>query len=71
MKMIKATESYQCTWCKAAGKKVPAVWRLKGLGGISKKACEEHREDLREYEKKLQAQDQHMSEADYQTWGRL
>jgi hypothetical protein len=71
MKKVKINEPYNCTWCKEAGQIVAACFRKSGLGGLGKAACEKHIEDLREYEKKMREQDSHMSEADYQTWGRL
>jgi hypothetical protein len=71
MKKVKVTEHYGCTWCMEAGQKVAACFRKSGLGGLSKAACENHTENLREYEKKMRKHDSHMSEADYQTWGRF
>lgn len=48
-----------CTFCKP--KRVDAVWRDSYLHF----ACEEHKDKLSGED------DSHMSEADYQTWGRL
>lgn len=57
-------------WCKFCPEKtVRAVWRSTGMG-INKHACEAHRKELQEFEASRR-DDGHMSEADYQTWGRL
>lgn len=68
MKMIKEKDGKP--WCKfCPDKTVRAVWRATGLG-MAKHACQDHVEDLRTYEKAGQDSG-HMTEADYQTWGRL
>lgn len=66
MKMIKEKDGKP--WCKFCPEKtVRAVWRATGMG-MSKHACEAHREDLRKYELERR-DDGYMTEADYQTWG--
>lgn len=57
-------------WCKFCPEKtVRAVWRSTGMS-INKHACEEHQQELRALEVSRR-DDDHMSEADHQTWGRL
>jgi hypothetical protein len=58
-----------CTWCRQQGLEVPALWRQSRHGGTW--ACYDHQKDLQEREKKMAKEDSHMTEADYQTWGRL
>jgi len=68
MKKIKEKEGKPwCKWCP--DKTVKAVWRTSGMG-LSKHACELHKDQLREYENHCRDSD-HMSEADYQTWWNL
>lgn len=68
MKKIKEKEGKPwCKWCPE--KTVRAVWRTSGIC-LTKHACEDHKQDLKDYENKYR-DDGHMTEADYQTWGRL
>lgn len=68
MKKIKEKEGIPwCKWCPE--KTVRATWRSSGMA-LSKHACEEHRDKLREYESS-QKDTGHMTEADYQTWYKL
>lgn len=68
MKKIKEHEiGPWCKWCPE--KTVRAVWRASGH--IGEHACEEHREDLLTYERKVRNTEDHLSEADYQTWMRV
>lgn len=68
MKKIKEKEGVPwCKWCPE--KTVRAVWRSSGCT-LSKHACEEHREDLKEYENSHK-DNGYMTEADHQTWGRF
>lgn len=54
-----------CTYCKDEGKgRIDALWRESG-GGM-RFACESHRDKIEAREN-----DDHMTEADYQTWWRL
>jgi len=69
MKRLKENQKHGCTWCKKAGEKVQAIWRERAHGGSW--ACEKHREDLHKKEVEDARADQRMTEADYQTWGRL
>ncbi len=67
MKKIKEKEGKP--WCKFCPEKtVRAVWRSSGFS-TPKHACEEHRQELKDYELK-QVDSGYMTEADYQTWGR-
>ncbi len=53
----------RCVYCwKEKEKVVQATWRE--YGGYEDLACDEHKD-------KIYVEDDHMSEADYQTWGRL
>lgn len=70
MKKVKPTSTEQCGCCKAAGIKVPAVWRSSYLT-LVKYTCELHKPLIVELEEKDALLSSHMSEADYQTWGRL
>lgn len=65
MKKVKAGTytGRKCSWCKS-----PAAWRESGHA--YKFACDTHKPDLQAHEK-ANRDDGHMSEADYQTWGRL
>jgi hypothetical protein len=57
-------------WCKFCPEKtVRAVWRSSGCH-LDKHACELHKQELQEYEAK-QRDGGYMTEADYQTWGRI
>lgn len=68
MKKIKEKEGKP--WYKfCLEKTVRAVWRSSGVS-LNKHACEEHKQELQEWEAK-QRDDGYMTEADYQTWGRL
>lgn len=68
MKKIKENEGKP--WCKFCPEKtVRAEWRSQGFATI-KHACEQHRQDLKDYEKSNR-DDGYMTEADHQTWGRL
>jgi len=59
-----------CSWCSAK-----PVWRLSTRYAAKKYACDNHQQHLIVFGKALQQKhaqlDDHMSEADYQTWGRL
>lgn len=65
MKQIKPGEYKKtlCSWCT-----LPAAWRASGMGVQGKYSCDVHRSELTQHERR---DDGHMSEADYQTWGRL
>uniref|UniRef100_A0AB39CEM0 Uncharacterized protein n=1 Tax=Pseudomonas phage HRDY3 TaxID=3236930 RepID=A0AB39CEM0_9VIRU len=69
MKRLKENQKYGCTWCKKEGRKVPAIWRERGFAGSW--ACEKHRPDLEKQEREDAVRESRMTEADYQTWGRL
>lgn len=56
-----------CTFCPPKTNR--AVWREHGFAGSF--ACDEHRNDLRDLEKKKFEEDQHTTEADARTWMRL
>lgn len=66
MKQIKPGEykSSVCNWCSSKAELVS----LK-LTGPRRYACRKHQNNLSKLERALQSY--HMSEADYQTWGRL
>jgi hypothetical protein len=64
VKKTKPASTQPCSYCKAR-----AQWRTGGLS-LNKFACDEHQSTLRELETKS-ADDGRMSEADYQSWGRL
>ena len=60
----KAAGNFYCSFCRPA--KVDAGWRVRGHASHSNGyACEEHIDLLPKPES------DHMTEADYQTWGRL
>lgn len=59
MKKIKAKDTSTCDWCRQEGKKVKAQWSHYG-----QKACQDHKH-------LIHVDDGYMTEADYQTWGRL
>lgn len=65
MKLIKQGE-YKSKTCFECAK--PAYFRSTYLPLF---ACQEHGEQLVAKERKQRVQDSHMSEADYQSWGRL
>ena len=67
MKRIKQKEGYpKCTYCTSK-----AVWKARGLlSHLAPKVCEEHKYMLVNYERDNR-DDGYMTEADYQTWGRL
>ncbi len=70
MKKLKANQRHGCYYCKQQGVKTPAVYRGDGITGASYTACEQHKPDLDKYERKQYERDQHLTEADYQTWYR-
>lgn len=53
-----------CAWCAN-----PAKWRANRLG-YAKYACDGHRADLQAQEATANADD-HLSEGDWQSWGRI
>ena len=57
-----------CSWCTN-----PAKWRIGGLPSKKFYSCDlpEHKGSLREEIGRINALDDHYSEADYQTWMRL
>jgi hypothetical protein len=59
MKKLKQKDTRMCQWCKKEGVKEKAAWYHFGQC-----ACNKHKE-------KINVDDGYMSEADYQTWGRL
>jgi len=59
MKKTKAKDTHTCDWCRKLGKKVKAKWKHYG-----EYACDEHKSQIH-------VDDGYMSEADYQSWGRL
>jgi hypothetical protein len=59
MKRTKQKDTHPCQWCKKLEIKRKAVWQHYG-----QYACEEHKD-------KIHVDDGYMTEADYQTWGRL
>lgn len=82
MRKIKSTERRNgmryCTFCKP--EKIHAIWRNTNLRCDRKEeklcfACEEHKDLLVDgtavYTDIKYVDDGHMTEADYQTWGRL
>ena len=57
-------------WCSYCPEKtVRAVYRQDGFCG--KFCCEENKQELQKHEEQIREADSHMTEADYQTWGRL
>lgn len=62
MKKMKPQSTQPCTYCK-----VRAEWKA---GWPMKFACKDHQQDLQAYEKQTR-DDGYMTDADYQTWGRL
>ena len=67
MKQIKPGEYKKtlCSWCA-----LPAAWRSSGIGVAGRYSCNTHRCNLTEHERPRQDTG-YMTEADYQTWGRL
>lgn len=61
MKRTKQRDTHTCDYCRAEGKKERATWKHAG-----DYACDNHKENLARY-----VDDDYMTEADYQTWGRL
>lgn len=54
-----------CQYGKCKGNKVPSMWHnFWARGGTD--ACDKHKSEVN-----IKEDDGHMSEADYQTWGRL
>lgn len=71
MKKVKAQETYMCAWCKEQGNTTTlAVWRSHGVT-VAKAACAVHQEHLHKYELARRIRDDHLSEGDEQSWGRL
>lgn len=71
MRIIKAKErkragNFYCSFCKPA--KVDAIWRKSGIGCDFGKdlACDIHKHLIKE-----PIENEHLTEADYQTWMRL
>ena len=64
MKMLKPGNTQRCSFCEQMAK-----WMSSSLS-FKKYSCDLHKEDLTKHEIAA-ADDGHMSEADYQTWGRL
>jgi hypothetical protein len=64
MKRVKPKSTQRCSYCS-----VRAEWKTQHLND-TKFACTTHKDDLQKHEQ-LHQDDGHMSEADYQTWGRL
>lgn len=66
MKRLNPKINAYCTYCKAEGKeKIKALW-VTSNWDKSNRACEDHKHLLPKLEL-----DNHLSEADYQTWMRL
>lgn len=64
MKKMKSASTQQCSFC---GNR--AVWKCQNCAFVQY-ACTAHAPHLQEYEEEHQ-DDGHMSEADWQTWGRV
>lgn len=69
MKRLKENQKHGCYWCRQEGIKTQAIWREKGCLGMH--ACEKHRPDLEKKELADARRDNHVSEADYQTWWKI
>ncbi|GFD77248.1 hypothetical protein KUL118_01100 [Tenacibaculum sp. KUL118] len=68
MKKLKANQ--RGPWCSFCEPKTErAVYRENGFAG--KFACSEHKSALAEHEKREVEREEHLTEADYQTWMRL
>lgn len=65
MKKMASKSTQPCSYCKAR-----ATWKSNGRGSI-KYACPEHMAELKAHEDAVDKLDNHMSEGDYQSWGRL
>lgn len=69
-KKIKPHINTYCTYCKELGViQVKALWRVSY--DDSKRACDEHKQNLVEYEEKRRKLDGDYSEGDYQSWLRV
>lgn len=69
MKMLKQNQlGPWCDFCLPKTSK--AIWKSGSLGCHQKFACNNHQTELKAHEIKS-ADNGHMSEADYQTWGKL
>ena len=67
MKKVGPKHIVRCSWCDAQAK-----WKSNTLTANKAFACSEHKQKLKAYEDEHSVVDDgHMSEADYQTWGRL
>lgn len=68
MKKMKPTSTQPCTYCKDR-----AIWRSSGFSLIKMEyACESHKLIVQLKEQAAEkSRNDHMSEADHQTWGRL
>lgn len=68
MRKIKYEPAGKCHTCGE-----PAKWKTHNITETGKRSCDAHKAETEEYEKKYKRppDDGHMSEADYQTWGRL
>ncbi len=69
LKRIKPGHSTNCTFCKAADLKVPALWRM---SLDNRTACDAHRSTLQDIlNKREKLSNQALSEGDYQSWMKL
>ena len=57
-----------CDFCRP--RKITAIWRTDGMVHIGL-ACRNHKHKLRELEETHAQHEEHLTEADYQTWMRL
>lgn len=62
MRRLKGNQRHGCDYCRREGKKEPAVWTEAG-----ETACDAHKKTLADRRRS----DDHLTEADYQTWVRL
>lgn len=69
MKKIKEGE-YKKAVCSFCAIKTKANWRSSRLGPPNSYACDGHQGELMQFERG-RLDDGYMTEADYQTWGRL
>lgn len=68
MKILKAKQlGPWCSFC--APKTTRAVYRENGFADTF--SCSKHKSDLAEHEKQQSKRDEHLTEADYQTWMRV
>ena len=70
IKKLKQDQSGKCSYCLENKVDTPAVWMSSRLT-FKRFACIEHVENLKKETQLQHKYDSHMSEADYQTWGRL